>query len=131
MKYLKDFKIFESKKSKPNFQTLKIGDFDAFRGRDAEANEFVTFQKSDDDDLWFHAKGTQGSHLILKVRDKLPSPEVIKEAAEIVAKNSKVNLKEVVVVYCKKKFVTKESDAPLGRVKVDYKNAEEITVYLN
>lgn len=131
MKYLKDFKIFESKKGKPNFQTLKIGDFDAYRGRDAEANDYVTFQKSDDDDLWFHAKGVQGSHLILKVKENLPSPEIIREAAEIVAKNSKANSKQVLVVYCKKKFVTKESGAPLGKVKVDYNNAEEITVYLN
>lgn len=131
MKYLKDFKIFESKKNKPNFQTLKIGDFDAFRGRDAEANEFVTFQKSDDDDLWFHAKGIQGSHLILKCNDNLPTPDVIKQAAELVAKNSKATSKEVKVVYCKKKFVTKKSGDPLGKVQVDEKNSEEITVYLN
>ena len=131
MKYLKQFEIFESKKGKPNFQTLKIGDFDAYRGRDAEANEFVTFEKSDDDDLWFHAKGVQGSHLILKTSDKLATPEVIREAAELVAKNSKATTKEVVVVYCKKKFVTKETGSPLGKVQVDEKNAEQITVYLN
>lgn len=131
MKYLKQFRIFESKKGKPNFQTLKIGGFDAYRGRDAEANEFVTFQKSDYNDLWFHAKGVQGSHLILKVGDKLPTPEIIQQAAELVAKNSKAKSKEVIVVYCKKKFVSKNQGDPLGKVQVDEKNAEQITVYLN
>ena len=130
MRHLKKFRLFESKKGKPNFQTLKIGEFDAYRGRDAEANEFVTFQKSEDDDLWFHAKGVQGSHLILKTSDKLATPEVIREAAELVAKNSKATTKEVVVVYCKKKFVTKVPGDPLGKVRVDEKNAYQITVIL-
>lgn len=129
MRYLKKYKIFESKK--PNYQTLQIGDFKVYRGRDALANEYVTFQLADENDLWFHAKGVPGSHLVIKVDDKLVTPEIIKQAAEIVAKNSKTKEKEVQVVYCQKKFVTKVQGTNLGQVNVDYINTEEITVYLN
>lgn len=129
MRYLKTFN--ESNKNKPKFQKLKIGDFEAYRGRDAESNEYVTFQLADDEDLWFHAKGVPGSHLIIKVKDKLVTPDVIKEAAEIAAKNSKAKDNKVLVVYCKRKFVKKEQGTNLGKVSVDYANAEEISVYLN
>ena len=95
------------------------------------ANEYVTFQLADENDLWFHAKGVPGSHLVIKVDDKLVTPEIIKQAAEIVAKNSKTKEKEVQVVYCQKKFVTKVQGTNLGQVNVDYINTEEITVYLN
>ncbi len=129
MKYLHYFK--ESKKGKPNYQELQIGGFKCFRGRDAEANEFITFQIADDNDLWFHAKGVPGSHLVIKVDDKLVTPELIKQAAEIVAKNSKTDKKEIEVIYCQRKFVTKESGTNLGKVKVDYVNCEEIVVFKN
>ncbi len=129
MKYLQYFN--ESKKSKPNYQELSIGDFKVYRGRDAEANEFVTFQIADDNDLWFHAKGVPGSHLVIKVDDKLVTPEVIKQAAEIVAKNSKTDKKEIEVIYCQKKFVKKQSGSALGKVSVDYPNTQQITIFKN
>ncbi len=129
MKYLKKYKLFES--NKPNYQTLQLGDFKVYRGRDASANEYVTFQLADENDLWFHAKGVPGSHLVIKVGDKSVTPEIIQQAAEIVAKNSKTKEKEVQVVYCKKKFVTKVQGTNLGQVNVDKINAYEITVSIN
>jgi hypothetical protein len=129
MKYLKKYGLFES--NKPNYQTLQIGDFKAYRGRDASANEYVTFQLADENDLWFHAKGVPGSHLVIKVDDKLVTPEIIQSASEIVAKNSKTKEKEVQVVYCQKKFVTKVQGTNLGQVNVDKINAYEITVSIN
>lgn len=129
MKYLQYFN--ESKKTKPNYQELSIGDFKVYRGRDAEANEYVTFQIADDNDLWFHAKGVPGSHLVIKVDDKLVTPEVIEQAAEIVAKNSKTQEKEITVIYCQRRFVKKESGSPLGKVSVDYPNTQQITIFRN
>lgn len=129
MKYLQYFN--ESKKNKPNYQELKIGNFKCFRGRDAEANEYITFQLADDNDLWFHAKGVPGSHFIIKVDDKLVTPEIIEEVAKIVAKNSKTTQKEVIVMYCQRKFVKKDPGANLGKVQVDYINSEQITVYMD
>ena len=129
MKYLKKYGLFES--NKPNYQTLQIGDFKAYRGRDAAANEYVTFQLADENDLWFHAKGVPGSHLVIKVGDKLVTPEIIKQAAEIVAKKSDTKEKEVPVVYCQRKFVSKTQGTKLGQVNRDEVNSYEITVSIN
>jgi predicted ribosome quality control (RQC) complex YloA/Tae2 family protein len=83
---------------------------------------------NDPEDIWMHAKGVPGSHVVIKVKDKLPSEEVIKKAAEIAAKNCKSKEDKVRVLYCKKKFVKKEKGMNPGQVKVDYVNANEIVI---
>jgi hypothetical protein len=75
-----------------------------------------------------HAKGVPGSHVIIKIKDKVPTETTIKRAAIIAAANSKSQDDMVKVVYCKKKFVTKEPGMNTGQVKVDYINANEIIV---
>jgi len=127
MKYLKRFN--ESKKlDKPNYKKLDVDGFIVYQGKDARANDYVTFELSSDEDYWFHAKGVPGSHVLIKVKDKIPTKEVIKKVAQISAKNSKSDKEDVLIVYCKKKFVKKESGMNPGQVKVDYNNAYEITV---
>lgn len=129
MKYIKSYN--ESKKVKPNIKKYLIGDFVVIQGKDANANDMVTFEMSSDDDVWMHAKGVPGSHVLIKVKDKLPTEDVIKQAAEIAVKNSKSKEDKVLVVYCKKKFVKKEKGMNPGQVKVDYKNANEIVINKN
>ena len=121
--------IFESKKEKfPNIQKKQVGDFQVLIGRDAVSNDYLTTIESYSDDLWFHAKGVPGSHVVIRIKDKLPDKSVIEEVAKIAAKNSKCKVGECVVVYCKAKFVTKDSTMNPGQVKVDHRNAEEIKV---
>ena len=130
MKYIKSF--FEAKKSKVNFQELDIKDgetqFKVFRGRDAESNEYVTFELSDDEDIWFHAKGVPGSHYLIKTDKKTPSDNLIEQVAKLAAKNSKSKTVETPVVYCEKKWVTKEPGMNLGQVRVDPNNSKVIIV---
>jgi predicted ribosome quality control (RQC) complex YloA/Tae2 family protein len=123
------FKKFltESKNKFPNIKTVIIDDFTVLMGRDAESNDYLSFKMANQDDLWFHAKGLPGSHVVLKVRDKLPSPELIKKVGAIAAKNSKAT-GTCKVVYCKAKFLSKTSDMKPGQVSVDYLNSEEIEV---
>ena len=121
--------IFESKKEKfPNIQKKQVGDFLVLIGRDAVSNDYLTTIEAYSDDLWFHAKGVPGSHVVIRVKDRLPDKLVIEEVAKIAAKNSKCKVGECVVVYCKAKFVTKDSTMNPGQVKVDHRNAEEIKV---
>ena len=82
---------------------------------------------SSDDDLWFHAKGVPGSHVVIKSKEILPTPDIIEEVGKIAAKNSKSSGKTT-VVYCKTKFVKKTNDMKDGQVSVDYNNADEIEV---
>ena len=127
MRYLKNFN--ESKKlDKPNYKKLDVDGFIVYQGKDAKSNDYVTFELSSDEDYWFHAKGVPGSHVLIKVKDRIPTKEVIKKVAQISAKNSKSDKEDVLIVYCKKKFVKKEQGMNPGQVKVDYNNAYEITV---
>jgi predicted ribosome quality control (RQC) complex YloA/Tae2 family protein len=76
-----------------------------------------------------HVKGVPGSHVVIRVNENLPTPEVLKAVAELAKKNSKaLKDKPATVVYCQRKFVKKEPHMNDGQVKVDYKNAEEITI---
>ena len=130
MKYIKSF--FESKKSEtPKYKKHDIDGFVVFQGKDAVSNEYLTLEVANEDDIWMHAKGVKGSHVIIKVKDKVPTETTIKRAAMIAAKNSKSTEDMVKVVYCKKKYVTKEPGMNIGEVEVDYINANEIIVPKN
>lgn len=121
----------ESKKDKPNFKKVEIDGFIVYYGKDASANEYVTFELSSPEDYWFHAKGVPGSHVLIKVNDKIPTPEIIEKVAKIAAKNSKSDKEQVLVVYCKKRFVTKKQGDPLGKVIVDETNSYKEIVSKN
>ncbi len=135
MKYLKSFN--ESSKNKfPNIQKKEIDGFVVYIGKDAKSNDYLTFNIADDFDIWMHVKGVPGSHIVIKTKEltstketTLPSIEVIKKAAELAKKNSKALKDEkVIVVYCNRRFVRKEKSMNEGQVKVDYKNASEISI---
>lgn len=126
MKYIK---LFNESKSNLKFKKIIIDDFVIYQGKDANSNDYVTFiLGDDDDDIWLHAKGVPGSHVIIKIRDRFPTDEIIKKAAKIAAENCKSKENEIVVLYCKKKFVSKPSNSAPGKVKVDYKNSNEIKI---
>ena len=127
MIYLKSF--LESKKEKKyKFKKLDIDGFVVYQGKDAVSNDYITLELAKENDIWLHAKGVHGSHVIIKVKDKQPTEITIKKAAEIAAKNSKSTEEKVEVVYCKKKFIKKEPGMKAGEVKPDYINAYTIFV---
>ncbi len=127
MKYINRYN--ESKKKFPNIKKIDINNFIFYLGKDAKSNDYLTFNMADDDDIWFHVKGYPGSHGVLKIKGQLPMKETLKEAAKLVKKNSKAsNLDSATVVYCKKKFVTKQKGLRDGQVNVDYKNSYKIII---
>lgn len=126
MKHLKYFN--EAKNNKPNIKKVEHSGFVIQHGRDAVSNDILTFEIANDDDIWMHAKGVPGSHVVIKVDEKLPTEDVIRFAAELAAKNSKSSEENVEIVYCKRKFVKKEPGMNPGQVKVDYKNSDTIKV---
>jgi predicted ribosome quality control (RQC) complex YloA/Tae2 family protein len=117
-----------SNKKFPNIQKKEIDGFQVLIGKDALSNDYLSTIEAYDDDIWFHAKGVPGSHIVIRVKDNIPTKEVIKKVAELAAKNSKCKGTSCKIVYCKAKFVTKDSDMKPGQVKVDYKNVEEIEI---
>jgi predicted ribosome quality control (RQC) complex YloA/Tae2 family protein len=118
----------EGKKDKfPDIKKFDIDGFVVYMGRDAKSNDHLTFNVADDEDIWMHAKGVPGSHVVIRVRENLPTETTIMKAAEIAKKNSKGKDREdVVVVYCQRKFVKKDPGMNDGQVKVDYINAHDV-----
>lgn len=129
-KILKYNQFNEGKKDKfPNIKKVDIGGFVVYIGRDAKSNDHLTFNIADNDDYWFHVKGKPGSHVVIRIRENLPTQEVIKSVAELSKKNSKMDKADkATVVYCQRRFVKKERGMNDGQVKVDYINAHEITI---
>lgn len=138
MSKIKSFELFiESSKDKfPNLKRYEISGFTVIVGKDAKSNDYITFELAQDYDIWMHVKGYPGSHVIIKMTSQtntndinLPTPEVLREVAGLAKSNSKANKEDsVIVLWCKRKYVKKESGMNDGQVRVDYKNSHEIHI---
>jgi predicted ribosome quality control (RQC) complex YloA/Tae2 family protein len=54
-----------------------------FVGRNAQENDELTFGLAKGDDLWLHARGTPGSHVVVRLeKGKEPPPETLKEVGK-------------------------------------------------
>jgi predicted ribosome quality control (RQC) complex YloA/Tae2 family protein len=106
------------------FRTFTInGGFEVWAGKSSENNDLLTMKYAKPNDLWFHARGGSGSHVVLKVGTSRgsPSKEAIEEAASIAAYYSKMrNAKMVPVAYCERKYVKKSKGAPAGTVSLQH-----------
>ncbi|MBR9975087.1 MAG: DUF814 domain-containing protein [Bacteroidetes bacterium] len=98
------------------------GGFEVWAGKNSANNDLLTVRHSRPNDLWFHARGVGGSHVVIKVGSAPgePSKEAIRQAAAIAAYYSKHrNAKHVPVAYTEKKYVRKPKGAAPGSVMVD------------
>ncbi len=111
------------------YERIKIGNFDAYIGKNAKGNDLVTLKLSNKNDLWFHPKERPGAHLILKNPNRLKNiDENVKIlCAEEVAKKSKVKEGEKIDIdYTFIKFVKKPKGFKTGMV--IYSNFKTLTV---
>lgn len=104
------------------FRIFKLdGGFEVWVGKNSEANDLLTFKYANQYDLWFHVRGSSGSHTILRLPDKdsVPPKEIIKIAASIAAFYSKSkNAKNIPVAYTTAKNVQKYRGAKSGSVTI-------------
>jgi predicted ribosome quality control (RQC) complex YloA/Tae2 family protein len=54
-------------------------------GKNNRQNDYVTFRLAVAEDIWFHARGVAGAHVILKTGGRKPSAAAISEAASLAA----------------------------------------------
>ena len=103
------------------YHEFEFKDFKILVGRNAEANDLLTFKYSFKDDLWLHAKDVAGSHVLIKFQSGKNFPkDVIERAAELAAYNSKRKTDSLCpVVFTPKKFVRKRKGDPAGAVVVE------------
>ncbi len=79
-------------------------------GRNNRENDYLTFAFAKPDDLWFHAHGVAGSHVVLRREERkaMPSKRCVAETASVAAYFSKGRTSQTVaVVYTEKKYVRK------------------------
>ena len=87
-------------------------------GRNNKENDVLTHKMSAQNDLWFHAQGYSGSHVVLRSegRKEAPSKQTIEEAASLAAYWSKGRTaKKVSVAYTLVKHVTKPRGGAPGQ----------------
>jgi predicted ribosome quality control (RQC) complex YloA/Tae2 family protein len=95
------------------------GGFEVWAGKSSENNDLLTLHHAKPNDLWFHARGSSGSHVLLKVGSGKgePGKKAKEQAAGIAAYYSKMkNAKMVPVAMTEKKYVRKPKGAPPGTV---------------
>ncbi|MBQ5800892.1 MAG: NFACT family protein, partial [Clostridia bacterium] len=85
-------------------------------GRNNLQNELLTFKVASKGDLWFHAKGVAGSHVILVCDGEEPSEKDYTQAAQIAAYYSKASGAPVAVDYTRVKNIKKPSGSHPGFV---------------
>ncbi len=87
-------------------------------GRSPRENAEVTFRIARPDDLWFHARGIPGSHVVLQAPSGAePEDDDLTAAADLAATHSKAkSAPRVEIDYTERKYVRKQRDGGPGLV---------------
>ena len=96
-------------------------------GRNARENDELTFKFAHTDDLWLHARGTPGSHVVVRLeKGAQPPPETVKDAATLALLYSDLKKSgKGEVIYTRRKWVKKMKGQSPGTVSV----TQEKSVY--
>ncbi|MFA6260886.1 MAG: NFACT RNA binding domain-containing protein [Bacteroidia bacterium] len=102
-------------------------------GKNAANNDLLTTRYAHKNDLWLHAKGVSGSHVVIQHKGNNPfDPGVIERAAELAAWYSKSKGSAwVPVAYTLKKFVRKPKGAEPGQVFMEKEDVLMVQPKLN
>ncbi|MEI6091751.1 MAG: NFACT RNA binding domain-containing protein [bacterium] len=103
------------------FRKFELDDgFVAYAGKNAANNDELTMKFAKPNDMWFHARGSSGSHVVVPLNkdQKLPK-KILEQAAGVAAYYSGAkNAKYTPVAYCYKKFVRKPKGSHPGSVTI-------------
>ena len=96
-------------------------------GRNSRQNEKLTFKTANSQDLWLHARGVPGAHVVIRNDGRRISDRLILEAAAVAAHYSgRRNDQRVSVDYTRVKFVKAIKGAGPGMV--TYRNEKTVSV---
>jgi predicted ribosome quality control (RQC) complex YloA/Tae2 family protein len=127
----RDLKSFQKEKSLTTskaavqetvpYKRFEIDGFVILVGKSAKSNDEMLRYHAWKDDIWLHAKGVAGSHVIIKSKGKQAVPKtVLEKAAEMAAYYSKSKTDSLApVIYTPCKFVRKVKGSAPGSVMVD------------
>ncbi len=103
------------------YRTMEISGYEIWIGKNAQSNDDM-LRLAHKDDLWMHARGSAGSHVIVRMKKRTVRPPmaVLEKVAGIAAWYSKQKGSSLVpVILTQRKYVRKPKGAPAGLVLVD------------
>jgi predicted ribosome quality control (RQC) complex YloA/Tae2 family protein len=101
-----------------------------FVGRNARENDELTFGLAKSDDLWLHARGTPGSHVVVRLdKGTVPPPETLRDAAMLALLYSDLKKSgKGEVIYARRKWVKKAKGQAPGAVFVTQEKSLHISL---
>jgi predicted ribosome quality control (RQC) complex YloA/Tae2 family protein len=89
-------------------------------GKNAKANDRLTFQLANGRDWWLHASGCPGSHVIIRLgKDHEPDPETLKDALQLALYYSKARSQgEGEICYTQRKYVSRLGKGKTGLAQI-------------
>ncbi|MEO0216898.1 MAG: NFACT RNA binding domain-containing protein [candidate division WOR-3 bacterium] len=110
--------VFEQKEVLPFKEFILPSGARVYVGKSAESNMLLTFKYARPDDYFFHVRGYEGAHTLLRTETKKTlKREDIEMAASIAAYFSKAKKqKRVPVSYTQRKYLKKNKKGKLGSV---------------
>ena len=101
-----------------------------FVGRNAQENDELTFGLAKSDDLWLHARGTPGSHVVVRLeKGSDPPPETIRDAATLALLYSDLKKSgKGDVIYTRRKWVKKAKGQAPGAVIVTQEKSLHVSL---
>ena len=102
-------------------------------GRNARENDELTFGFAKSDDLWLHARGTPGSHVVVRLKKGSdPPPETIRDAATLALFYSDLKKSgKGDVIYTRRKWVKKAKGQAPGAVVVTQEKSIHVVLEKN
>lgn len=89
-------------------------------GKNAKANEKLTFQLANGRDWWLHIRGCPGSHVIIRMnKDQEPDSETLKDAFQLALYYSKARTQgEGEICFTQRKYVSRLGQKKTGLVQI-------------
>jgi len=99
-------------------------------GKNARENDELTFGLAKSDDLWLHARGTPGSHVVVRLEKGTdPPPETIRDAATLALLYSDLKKSgKGDVIYTRRKWVKKAKGQAPGAVIVTQEKSLHVSL---
>lgn len=120
-------KVNTDKNLVSNLNKIVINNYDVYIGKNNKQNDYLSLHFADKSDIWFHAQGFHGAHVILKTNGKMPNEDTLFKCAQLAKQNCKASLeRNVSVDYTYIKYVKKHPSGKTGMV--SYTNYKTIIV---
>jgi predicted ribosome quality control (RQC) complex YloA/Tae2 family protein len=106
-------------KSGPLLRLRSSSGLEVIVGRNARQNERVTFEEAHPEDLWLHARGVPGAHVVIRTGGGAPDEETVLSAAQMAAYHSGARGDAAVgVIVTRRRWVQRAPGGKTGQVLV-------------